>query len=464
MGMIDMKSNGNIVHFEEFIYKTLKGKIRTVRAKSKRISSNLIFLIIDKIQLKKYQTFLNKHNAPWKIISNINEILTYFKETKYEKIKIENNEIGILFCQQHIWGDSLSSKNYSALIFDRKDKLEQPRYEVVVKTNKENMLLLDNIKRSETYNTIVIDSQNEDIVSSIYKHVMNKEIKFKRIKVSNINFDIEGLSSFEITDLFSENISYEVKKILTKSSIPFCLFIDENGRISFTPFLFEDQKKNYVQGFRKDLNSTFNSAMEANFARILNYLGISWKYEETGFGNKDYVYIPDFFLENNIIIETKGFWDQRSRTNVYSFKKYEKGYRLLILDYDMFYTLNKIYEEKLPNWERHKVNVKAEKLPVVGINQGERKKYVSKLEKQEEVYLIREPNNDFDKNAIKVVNNKNEQLGYISKEMACIYSDKIDIGMKYKGVVHEKNENVVYIKVKRTNLDDNIVYDFLREK
>lgn len=53
------------------------------------------------------------------------------------------------------------------------------------------MLFLDNIKLSESYETIIIDSKNEGIVTSIYKPGLNRKKKFKRMKVSNIKLEKE---------------------------------------------------------------------------------------------------------------------------------------------------------------------------------------------------------------------------------------------------------------------------------
>ena len=55
------------------------------------------------------------------------------------------------------------------------------------------------------------------------------------------------------------------------------------------------------KGKRKDIHPTysFRSATEANFARILQYHNIQWKYEEraftfTGYKTKPHVYVMDF--------------------------------------------------------------------------------------------------------------------------------------------------------------------------
>ena len=86
-----------------------------------------------------------------------------------------------------------------------------------------------------------------------------------------------------------------------------------------------------VKGKRPDVHPTysFKSRTEANFARILNFLGFNWKYEERaftfeGYKRKPHVYIPDFVVtgtgksttELKIeegIYEVKGWFNAASR-------------------------------------------------------------------------------------------------------------------------------------------------------
>jgi hypothetical protein len=146
------------------------------------------------------------------------------------------------------------------------------------------------------------------------------------------------------------------------------------------------------KGIRKDIHPTymFRSATEANFARILEYHGIPWKYEErsftfSGYKTRPHVYIMDFEIigkprkkKKDLIegleqgfYEIKGYMDARSRnklrrlrknypeesqvTCVVVSSKYKKadiefckkqGFRVLTYD-----VLTKHYEALIPTWE-----------------------------------------------------------------------------------------------------------------
>ena len=142
------------------------------------------------------------------------------------------------------------------------------------------------------------------------------------------------------------------------------------------------------KGIRKDIHPkySFKSATEANFARILDFLGLKWKYEERaftfdGYKNKPHVYIMDFEvlpskkkIPSGIEcgwVEIKGYMDARSRSKLRRYKanypeeaaktiiviytKYRKkdiefckklGYRYIFYD-----ALTKEYESQISTWE-----------------------------------------------------------------------------------------------------------------
>jgi hypothetical protein len=96
------------------------------------------------------------------------------------------------------------------------------------------------------------------------------------------------------------------------------------------------------KGIRKDIHPTysFRSATEANFARILQYHNIDWKYEERaftfdGYKTKPHVYIMDFEILKEAkknkkdvaegltigFYEIKGYMDARSRNKLRRLKK-----------------------------------------------------------------------------------------------------------------------------------------------
>ena len=146
------------------------------------------------------------------------------------------------------------------------------------------------------------------------------------------------------------------------------------------------------KGPRPDVHPThsFRSATEANFARILQYHGIKWKFEEraftfSGYKTRPHVYIMDFEVTDKGrkkkkemledfepgFYEVKGYMDARARnklrrlkkcypddaqkTCVIVYTKYRKkdiefckkqGYKCLFYD-----VLTKHYEPLIPTWE-----------------------------------------------------------------------------------------------------------------
>jgi len=231
--------------------------------------------------------------------------------------------------------------------------------------------------------------------------------------------------------------------------------------------------------FSVDLNFAFRSIWEANIARLLNYLGLEWEYEKThliiGSEEKPMIYNPDFFLKDNSIIEIKGFWNNDSLKKVYAFKSKQFAYpshlknyneqfvnsNLYIIDHDMYISIDRIYSKLIENWESLENVRPISDVFLVGINRPERIDYTKALTEKSKVYFERE-NNKFDQNAIKVLDEKDNMLGYLSKEWACIYAEKMDLGMKYKAKVKKIESTFIRLEVERINLDEPILYDFLK--
>lgn len=71
---------------------------------------------------------------------------------------------------------------------------------------------------------------------------------------------------------------------------------------------------------------------------------------------------------------------------------------------------------------------------VVGVTFGERQKYIRDMQIGERIILEREPDNTYDKNAIKVINSKGFQIGFISKDLAAQLAPKLDNGLKLSAV------------------------------
>lgn len=72
-------------------------------------------------------------------------------------------------------------------------------------------------------------------------------------------------------------------------------------------------RKRFRGGYREDIGTYVRSSWEANFARVLNHLGIRWEYEPQTFtvvlDNQECTYTPDFYLpDSGRWVEVKGRW------------------------------------------------------------------------------------------------------------------------------------------------------------
>ncbi len=72
----------------------------------------------------------------------------------------------------------------------------------------------------------------------------------------------------------------------------------------------------------KKKTSKFRSKLEGRVAELLEALKIDYEYEST---KVPYViqhhYCPDFLLPNNVLLETKGYWDPADRRKILAVKK-----------------------------------------------------------------------------------------------------------------------------------------------
>jgi single-stranded-DNA-specific exonuclease len=73
---------------------------------------------------------------------------------------------------------------------------------------------------------------------------------------------------------------------------------------------------------------------------------------------------------------------------------------------------------------------------VVGVTFENRQEVVELLTEREQVYLIREPDNAFDSNAVKVVRWDHQQFGYLNRELAKVLAPRMDrYGRPIKAIV-----------------------------
>lgn len=453
--------------FKLFIDKEIGEKIKIKTTKMTELFRKDIIL---KENLTKYIDIMNKFRIDYKVLK---EDKTYeklsFSQGKIINKTINPDETAIRYLEQYQDDDIEFSNIYDA-VRNEVDYLLTDSTRFNPQQSKD-LYEVEKTKVSKSYCYFVIDKQHTNQTKEILKHFFNVDIEFNYTNSKSEKFYIDGLAYFEITnDIFYNRGYFKSHAMLVKlleSGINHCIYHDRDGeltldiRLQSTPY---DTRSSAI-GFRKDIKTIFKSSWEANVARILNHLGIKWEYEKDSFlVESEYLttyYFPDFFLENNTLLEVKGFWDVNSIKKVELFKEQYKDYRLLTLDAEMYYTLDKLYHDIIPHWEESLVTINDEKVPVVGVTFGQRRKFVNQIKKGDEMFLKRDPHNPYDKNAILVLDENGNEIGFIGKDWASVYADKIDLGMKYKAIVIEKFPKVVYINLKRINLEEDILFDFL---
>lgn len=116
----------------------------------------------------------------------------------------------------------------------------------------------------------------------------------------------------------------------------------------------------YSYGIRKDIDDTykFRSSWEANFARILDYTHVRYRFEYKRFYMKNGdSYLPDFLLltEDNPWhckwIEIKGLWHRGDKRRIISFMNEFPEETLHIITGKEYRQLAKQYKKLIPNWE-----------------------------------------------------------------------------------------------------------------
>jgi hypothetical protein len=149
---------------------------------------------------------------------------------------------------------------------------------------------------------------------------------------------------------------------------PVCnkMFYPKHGRDKQVCCSFKCFKKIFIGrkptrskgGKRIDLNNIyFRSVWEANYARLLNYLDIKWKFEPKTFifkkikkGTKSY--LPDFYLpKSDEYVEIKGWMTKKSKTQFKRMAKYYPNIKLNIIDSKKYLKLERQYSDLIPNWE-----------------------------------------------------------------------------------------------------------------
>lgn len=208
-------------------------------------------------------------------------------------------------------------------------------------------------------------------------------------------------------------------------------------------------------GYRKDIKREVKSSWEANFIRVLNLWGFAWEYEKESIQLAHGYYIPDFTLRDkkDFVFEVKGWFDARSLKHISALKKEYPNKILKVIDNDIMYVLERVYGKDISGWEKGSYS-KGEIIPVVGITRNNRTAVRDNLKDGDRLLLVREKNNSYDRNAIKVCNEANEQLGYVSADWACVLAPKIDYGFIYTSNITSIDDKVIKVNIRCINLDE----------
>ena len=108
-----------------------------------------------------------------------------------------------------------------------------------------------------------------------------------------------------------------------------------------------------LSGYRKDLKHLVRSKWEANFARVLKFLGIKYSYEKFKFDTPFGIYTPDFYIVGReYFVEVKGY----ERTNIQRKKRnYIRdncGVIVKMVRYRDYIKMKNIFCHKIDRWEK----------------------------------------------------------------------------------------------------------------
>lgn len=92
---------------------------------------------------------------------------------------------------------------------------------------------------------------------------------------------------------------------------------------------------------------------------------------------------------------------------------------------------------------------------IAGITFENRQEYIKNLKVGDKLKIVRDPSNQFDCNAIRLLDAKNNQLGFIPKEIAEKLAPEIDMGRCY---------NIIICSIKPIDYDEHLGVEILVEE
>lgn len=249
---------------------------------------------------------------------------------------------------------------------------------------------------------------------------------------------------------------FDIESKLRRAHIPFIAVVDRYGAYTARNGIGETSR--FRAGYRVTTETAFRSTWEANVARILDYKGIPYEYEKQPYSLETVNYLPDFFLGGGIILEVKGVWDADSRRKVYQFTKNVINFKLFPIDADMYIDLKKKFSLEIDGWEEDRAPViYKQEVTIVGMYFFKAKLYDGMV-----LGFKREPDNEYDRNAILATDENGNPVGHLAAEWAAIYAPKMDAGMKYTAVVTGALPKVGYADMERTNTEELVLYEIFK--
>lgn len=105
-------------------------------------------------------------------------------------------------------------------------------------------------------------------------------------------------------------------------------------------------------GLREDLGIYFRSSWEANYARYMNHVGITWEYESDTFElSTGMTYTPDFKIGAKEYVEIKGWLTTEAKEKLATFKKEFSDITIRLIQRKEYRELYKTYSKIIPFWE-----------------------------------------------------------------------------------------------------------------
>ena len=101
----------------------------------------------------------------------------------------------------------------------------------------------------------------------------------------------------------------------------------------------------------------FRSKLEERIADLLEWLGVSYEYENEKLSYTiEHTYTPDFCLPNYVFLEAKGYWDAADRRKILAVKRDNPDADIRMVFQSPYNTISKKSKTTYAQWcERHEI-------------------------------------------------------------------------------------------------------------